>query len=133
MAIPQPIDIFVGEAKTWLITITNRSNGDRFNLSAFFVVPNQLEFQVKLNDGDADPALISIGSFDSEFAILDQTIGGATEGQAKLTIPTVRTLLPFPGAGFYRWSLVMIQSGGIREVLIPPSDFTVNAVVNPHP
>lgn len=123
-----PVRIIVGEALRLLITVEDGDTGELFDLSVFA----DLELEVKVADGDGDPALLA-KSIGSGVTVLPQT--GATLGQAEIAITTTDTsTTPWPAApgniGVFRYDVVGIDGAGERTILVPPSDFIVSPGVN---
>ncbi len=115
----QPREIFKGEDKTYRLTIFD-ADLDPVDISGFLV-----EFEVKVNTGDEDPAVIE-KSVGSGITILAQS--GLTLGQAVIEIDPSDT--SGITALIYKYDVVTIDTTGERHVVIPPSNFVVKEVVN---
>lgn len=123
-AIVQHRSIYQGEDKTFRLTVTE-DDGQRKDLTG-----STLEFQVKSALGGADPAAIFKSSVNAgEITVLDQTAGVATVGQADIDLVSGDTITP-DLLGFYKYDVVLILPGGKRKIIVAPSDFEVQDVVN---
>lgn len=111
--------IYSGEDKTFLITVID-SAGNPTDLTPY----TALEFEVKPQAGDPDPALIS-KTLGSGLTLLAQT--GDTLGQAHLKISSVDTV---GQSGTFECDLIGVDGAGDRQVLMPPSPFVIFNVVN---
>lgn len=109
--------IYAGESAKWLFTAYDR-NGDPVDLTGATI-----ELEIKLNKGDADPALVhkEVGA---GITVLAQS--GATLGQFEAALVPNDT-----GArsGMHYWDVVVV-SGGERWFVVPPSEFYIEPVVN---
>ena len=119
---PMPYCIKQGETRRPLFTVFTIA-GDIQNLTGAIV-----ELQVKPNVGDPDSELVISKVSPLSIEILDQTIGGDTEGQFVIQWNPADTV-DVPG-GQYAWDVVVYLPGGERSYVIDPSPFTVRAVVN---
>ena len=116
-----PLDILKGESRTFRTTIRD-STGALVDLST----ATAIEFQVKDADGDSDPPLIS-KSIGSGITL----VGGGTGGQFDIALdPSDTSSSPDLAIKTFRYDVVVVLSTGARHYVIPPSDFTVVAVVN---
>lgn len=117
--VPLPKTIFKGEDKTYRLTITDADN-ERVDITGF-----ALQFEVKLDVGDADPAIIS-KTVGAGITILTQS--GSTLGQATVEVDSADTS-PL-AVVVHKYDVVAVDLAGERHVVVPPSDFDVRDVVN---
>ncbi len=124
MECSQPYSLFQGETRKPLFTAT-KPNGDIQNLAGAVI-----ECQVKPKIGDPDSELlISKLSPAAGIIILDQTVGGDTEGQFLVCFDTADTVGIDPGV--YAWDVVIVLDGTARSYAVNPSPFIIKSVVNP--
>lgn len=131
MAAESPLTIYVGQRRVYELTARDKDSGELLDLSIY----SAMEFEVKAAEGDADPALIAktLGA-----GIVVPTQTGSDIGKAQVTISTAdTTTTPWPAApnnvGVFRYDLIGIDGNGQRDVLIAPSDFVVEDLVNNTP
>jgi hypothetical protein len=118
-----PLALLAGETRTLAVTVTRRSTDAFVNL---LTEVSAIELQVKAQDGDADPPLIS-KSVGSGIVIRDPQTGDDL-GVCDITLDPADTASL---SGVYRYDLVVTLTGGERLYGIRPSDFVVDPVVNP--
>lgn len=129
MAAEQNVSMFLGESLVLVLKVINQDTGAGEDLTAY----QAIEFQVKAADGNADPPLLS-KALTGGITLRAQS--GDTLGQAEIAILTADTTTnpnwpDAPGnVGSFRYDVVGIQTGGDRDVIIPPSDWVVKQVVN---
>ena len=129
MAVEQPHTIYLGESAIFLLTVEDADSGERLDLSTY----TDLQWEVKAAEGDADPPFLAkaLGA-----GITLRLQSGTTLGQAELAIETSDTTTnpDWPSApgnvGVFRYDLIGVTAAGNRDVLVAPSDFTVQPVVN---
>ena len=122
MGCVQPYSLHQGEARQPTITVF-KPNGKIQNLTGAVI-----EFQVKPNPGDPDSELLVSKASPLGILILDQTVGGDTEGQCNIVLSPNDTK-DIPG-GVYTYDVVVILPGFDRSYVINPSPFTIVSVVN---
>lgn len=122
MGCTQPYSIHQGEARQPTVTVF-KPDGNIQNLSGAIV-----EYQVKPNVGDPDTELLIGKVSPIGITILDQTVGGDTEGQLKITLDPADTRNIAPGVYYY--DVVVILPGFDRSYIVNPSPFIVLSVVN---
>jgi hypothetical protein len=122
MGCVQPYSLRQGEARQPTITVF-KPNGSIQNLSGAII-----EFQVKPNPGDPDSELLIAKVSPLGITILDQTVGGDTEGQFDIILDPVDTK-DIPG-GVYTYDVVVVLPGFDRSYVIGPSPFIIVSVVN---
>ena len=133
MAIEQPKTMYVGQTKTFKLTFTKKSDGERLNLDTELAAgTDAIELQVKVLEGDADPALIAM---DLASGIVKRTQAGDDLGVADATIPSSATTGgSWPAApanvGIFRYDVKIILLSGAVDYSVIPSDLVVKAVVN---
>jgi hypothetical protein len=133
MANEQPKSMHLGETKELVLIFTKSSDGARLNLdSELDAGADAIELQVKVLEGDADPALIAlaIGT-----GITKRTQTGDDLGVADAAIPSSATLGgSWPAApanvGVFRYDVKIILASGAVKYPVNPSDLIVRAVVN---
>ena len=87
-----------------------------------------VEFQVKPKVGDPDSALLLAKVSPFGIIILDQTVGGDTEGQLQICLEVADTKdIPI---GTYFYDVVLVLPGFDRSYIISPSPFSILDVVN---
>jgi hypothetical protein len=121
MGLVQGQIVLKGESRTFRLTVTQRSDGTRVDLTG-----TTLEFQVKVKVGDGDPPLIA-KAIGTGVTLLNQTMA-ATKGQADIALSPSDTATL--AAGVYAYDVVLVLLGGERHYVVPPSEFVVRAVVN---
>lgn len=122
MGCVQPYSLHQGEARKPTITVF-KPDGSIQNLSLAVI-----EFQVKPCPGDLDSELLVSKISPLGILILDQTVGGDTEGQCKILLDPVDTK-DIPG-GVYTYDVVVVLPGFDRSYVVNPSPFTIVSVVN---
>lgn len=118
-----PLALLAGETRTLAVTVSRRSDGTNLNL---LTEVSAIELQVKAQDGDADPPLIS-KSIGSGITVRSPQTGDDL-GVCDVVIDAADTSSL---AGVYRWDLVVLLASGERLFGVRPSDFVVSQVVNP--
>lgn len=125
MASQQPYKMLAGDTAVIRLTFRKTSDGELMDLDSEV---SEIELEVKLQDGGADPALIGLTLTGGEIVKLAQA--GETLGQADATIASSLTAPPFAPA-VYRYDVVAtLTPSGARHHGVKPSDFEVVAVVN---
>lgn len=122
MACAQPYSLHQGESRKPTVTVFT-PEGDIQNLAAGVV-----EFQVKPKVGDPDSELLIAKVSPAGIIILDQTVGGDTEGQFQICLESADTADIPPG--IYSYDVVVILPGFDRSYVISPSPFIIMGVVN---
>ena len=133
MAIEHPISMRLGQTKTIGLKFTRKSDNQPLNLDTDLAVgDSSIELQVKVQEGNGDPALIAL---DLASGIVKRTQSGDDIGWADATVPSSATLAspwPTPPAniGTFRWDVKIVLASGAIDYPVEPSDWIVRPVVN---
>jgi len=117
-----PYTIRQGEARKPRYTAFTE-DGEIQNLSGALI-----EMQVKPQPGDPDSELLINKVSPLGIIILDQTVGGDTEGQFEVCLDPQDTAGIAPG--YYFYDIVLILPGFDRSYGVLPSPFVIASVVN---
>lgn len=118
-----PVAMKLGDDKTLLLTLTDRSTGERLNLTDY----EAIELQVKPKDGDLDAPILT-KALGAGITLLTQS--GDTLGQAHVTIDSADTPGDGANAGIYRFDVVVVDENGKRRTVYGPADWIIEDVVN---
>lgn len=120
MSTVDQLEMFKGEDVVFRFTVLDEDD-ERYSLTA----ATDIQFEVKTADGGADPALIS-KNLAAGVVKLNQTVS-ETKGQFEVTLLAANTSAL--AIGTLRYDVWLIE-GGLRKVVIQPSNFVLRASVN---
>lgn len=119
------LELWKGESRTLTITVVDPDTGFPVNLSAGDWQIDELEFQIKSDVEQTDPALVS-KALGTGITLLTQS--GDTLGQAKVELEPDDTKTRTPGV--YKFDVVGLFANGKRLYVIKPTDVRLYGVVN---